>query len=315
MVEVDWALSVLLVQTQKKIPVIARDPTQRILSRLVHLLELSQNSAPIVDPMLIGFLFNSQAVPGSLRRERVAIILLNAVQVEDNMRVMLCNRPLITVLLQSLDCVSEIHDSDLETRVILYQLLEAVCDSFLLKDAQPFLRVVTGALACSDSRRSLALAIFSKVARNAQNMSLLLPALDFPFVDTMVRMLGDALLRQSEFPGGPDGATQLEQCLEFVVSCSGDARICDSFFPQTHLVRLLVMFLLEALDPSAPRSYLSLFRKALTFLSTLTTYQSTRAQLVLYFNDVLKISCSKSVLAPEVVPLLQLISSISTKNN
>lgn len=304
-VELDWALSVLLVQTQKKIPVLARDPTKRILDHLVRLLEqcATRNSQDV--DILFGFLLNSQAFPGSLRRERVSIILLNAVQVEDNQRIMVAHHPLISALLHCLEATSETLDPDIETRTILYQLLENVVENFSLKATDPFLKVMQGALACKDSRRTLGLSIFSKIARTAANMALLFPAIDFALVQTIVSMLGDALIQQSEFPGGPDGATELEQCLDIVVSFGTDARIVESFFPQTCVVRLLVMFLVEALDPAAPRSYLSLFRKTLSLLLTLTGYPKMMAQILPFFNDILKISCSKSVLAPEVHPLLQ----------
>ncbi len=303
--EVDWALAVLLVQSQKKLPVFARDPTRRLLDHLVSLLE---RCAALMEDPLVGFLLNSQSVPGSLRRQRLVVVLLNGLAVEENRRIMCASRRLFVTVLSCLHRVPVQQENDMETRANLFHVLEALSDSAKLQqpDAAVALAAVVGTTLVHGhgGLRLVALSILSKISRDRDNFALLVPCLDAVLVNMLVRMLGDALLQQSEAPGAENGLSALELCLDFIGSATADRALSERLLARTGLVRLLVMFLLSALDASAPRMYLKLLRKAVTALQNLCQHDATRALMVPFFNDFLKISCSPSALAPDVVPLL-----------
>ncbi len=309
--EVDWALSVLMIQTRKKLPVFFKDPSRRLLDDLVLLLHDCKD-AHALDP-LMGHYFNPLAFEGAVRRARIAVILVNAVAVDENLKIMASNSGLLSALVDYLASVPPRAEKDLETRLNVFVVLDALIAKGVKlqsgSDTAPALaRVLSEEIACRDLRQPVCLAAIAKLSRDRDNLAMLSPALTLEAMHNIVRVLGEAMAQQSVVPGGEAGLLELETSLDAITNLTGDPAAVE-LLSRTNATHLLVMFLRAAADASSPRHYLALFRRTVNALLNLVSASPAAREMVQsrYLSDLLHVGTCQSPVAADVLPLLEQI--------
>ena len=315
--EVDWALSVLLVQTNMKLPVFARDLSRRLIEELaLRLKECSNRGERQAQEewkeLLVGHLF---AGAGFQRRTRIVTILANAVQAEENARAMAASPTLLGAIVDDLRSRGGPRmEQDLESRLKEFVVLESILNKgarvTTAEQASGLMHVLGGELLSRDLRRPASLSCMARLARDNDHLLLVGPGWAIPVLSDIVSLLGEALLVQSSTPGSEDGLLELESCLEVIYQCSGEESLVDRIAAQPMVVHHLMMLLLSSLDALAPRIYLSFYRKAVTVLISLASADASVRQELLsaHLRDLLLVLATKSSVSAELPPLLELLA-------
>jgi hypothetical protein len=305
--EVDWALSVLVVQTRKKLPVFARDPTHRVVEELATLLRDAE-AHPL--DALMGHLLNPLAFEGAQRRARIAVVLVNAVGVEENLKAACAGggATLLSALVADLGRVPPGEERDLETRRNLFVVLEALVARGARvggEQAEALLQLLVGEMECRDLRQPVCLAALGKLARGGEQAALLSPAA----ARALVRLLGEAMARQAAPGAGEAGLLELEGALEALVGFSAEPAAAAALLG-AQAPHLLVA-LLRGGGPSAPRHLVTLARRAVVALTHLCSATPAVADLLRssYLSDLLLVATGAGPVALEVAPLLMQLGS------
>lgn len=309
--EVDWALSVLLVQTQKNLPIFEADKDGR-LGRDIASLLLDACKSPPHDERLMGYLFNPLSQPGSQRVARIATVLFNAVALEANRKPMSSCRPFVEALVKFL--ASPVSEQDVASKLnlmlVLEQLVVSGCKLQNEEFADALLRVATDGLSHKkDVRYPISLTILSNLTRDRENVALWRNMITQKLMSQVVLVLGESLRKQAAQPGGEAGLFELEASITFLSSCSSDKSLLQLFF-KTHVVRLLFMFLSEATNPASPRPYLALYRRALTILTRMLDTEVGAKHVLSHLDDALFIHLSKCSVSEEVKTLMDAIARV-----
>ncbi len=197
--DVDWALSTLLVQTRKKIPVFATSRT--LLDRITALLLTCHTKATPLE-CLMGTFFNSLSFDGALRRSKIVTILVNGVALEENLRTMTEHSGLVAALFAHLLLVPFEIEAELHTRLDIFIVLDAVIargTTLSPSAAVDAVRVLLGEMEYRDLRRPLCVAALAKLLRDRDVAALMAPhLLTGPGgLDPVVGVLAEALHQQS----------------------------------------------------------------------------------------------------------------------
>jgi len=248
--QVDWALNVLTVQSHARLPVFKHDRT--ILPSLAMLLQKALVEKHEENPLLLLNVVACGAFSGSLRRQRVVAVLVNALANEESVRSMAACSELVSTLIATLQVRRSEEDGSLETRRREWVVLEAALAKGAplqgAGEAAALLSVLGRELWSRDLRRPLALALLARLVRGADSsLPLVRPLLEPGLLRDVATLLGDAMLVQGAAGAGSEEALlQLESALDFFYHCSHDAPVLAPLVASTPLlVHRLVMFLLE----------------------------------------------------------------------
>ena len=291
--DADHAIGILLVQTRLKLPVFARDASRRLVE------ELSARLRDCGDNLD--------------RRDRIVVILGNAVQVEENARAMAASPTLLMALVDDLRQRPAREEPSLVTRQLEIVVVEAILSKGArvtnVAQADALVAVLARELRSRDVRRPAALSALARLVRDGDHLALLTSSLSLPLLDDIVRLLGDALLVQSSNVGSEDGLLELESSLEILYQCAGDESLAERVAGLPMVIHHLMMLLMSTLDPMMPRHYLAFLRKAVNVLMSLAAGQAeVREELLAsHLSDLLLVVASKTPVSSEVVPLLDLL--------